>query len=87
MRLKRKGLKLIGLGLAIWGLGLLWPDEVNQVLTPLVMIRLILGLGVIVLVAYVFDQRLGHYRDHKRGGAGQDHSSRPIPPTPAALAQ
>jgi len=87
MRLKRKGLKLIGLGLAIWGLGLLWPDEVNQVLTPLVMIRLTLGLGVIVLVAYVFDQHLGQYRHHKRDGAGQDHSSRPIPPTPAALAQ
>ena len=87
MRLKRKGLKLIGLGLAIWGLGLLWPDEVNQVLTPLVMIRLTLGLGVIVLVAYVFDQHLGQYLHHKRDGAGQDHSSRPIPPTPAALAQ
>ena len=28
MRLIRKGLKLISLGLAIWGLGLLWPDEV-----------------------------------------------------------
>ena len=87
MKLIRKGLKLIGLGLAIWGLGLLWPDEFNQVLTPLVMIRLILGLGGTVWVAYVLDQHLGQYRHHKRDGAGQDHSSRPIPPTPAPLAQ
>jgi hypothetical protein len=82
-----KGLKLIGLGIVIWGLGLLWPDEVNQVLTLPVMIRLMLGLGVMVLVAYVFDQHLGQSRHHKRDGAGQDHSSRPIPPTPAALAK
>jgi hypothetical protein len=87
MRLIRKGLKLIGLGIVIWGLGLLWPDEVNQVLTPLVMIRLIPGLGVTVLVAYVFDQHRGQYRHHRRDGADQDHSPRPIPPTPAALAQ
>jgi len=87
MRLIRKGLKLIGLGIVIWGLGLLWPDEVNQVLTPLVMIRLILGLGVTVLVVYVFDQHLGQYGHHKRDETGQDHSSRPIPPTPAPLAQ
>jgi hypothetical protein len=82
-----KGLKIVGLGIAIWGLGLLWPDEVNQVLTLSVMIKLMLGLGVMVLVAYVFDQHLGQYRHHKRDGVGQDHSSRPIPPTPAALAQ
>jgi hypothetical protein len=87
MRLIRKGLKLIGLGIVIWGLGLLWPDEVNQVLTPLVMIRLILGLGMIGLVVYVFDRHLGQYRHHKRDGVGQDHASRPIPPTPATLAQ
>ena len=87
MRLIMKGLKFIGLGIVIWGLGLLWPDEVNQVLTLLVMTRLILGLGVIVLVAYVFDQHLGQYRDHQRDGASQDHQSRPIPPTPAPLAQ
>jgi hypothetical protein len=87
MRLITKGLKFIGLGIVIWGLGLLWPDEVNQVLTLLVMIRLILGLGVIGLVVYAFDQHLRQYRDHQRDGAGQDHPSRPIPPTPAPLAQ
>jgi hypothetical protein len=87
MRLITKGLKFIGLGIVIWGLGLLWPDEVNQVLTLLVMIRLILGLGVIGLVVYAFDQHLGQYRDHQHDGAGQDHPSRPIPPTPAPLAQ
>lgn len=87
MRLIMQGLKLLGLGVAIWGLGLLWPDEVNQLLTPLVMIRLVLGIGVILLVAYVFDQHLGQYRHHKRDGAGQDHPPQPIPPTPAALPQ
>lgn len=87
MRLTMKGLKLIGLGIAIWGLGLLWPDEVNQVLTPIVMIRLILGLGVIVLVAYVLDQRLDQRHDQKHDGVGQDHPPQPIPPTPTVLAQ
>jgi hypothetical protein len=87
MNVLMKGLKVIGLGVVIWGLGLLWPDEVNQVLAPLVMIRLVLGLGVIVSVAYVFGQHLDQRRDHKRDGACQDHPSQPIPPTPAALTQ
>jgi hypothetical protein len=70
-----KALKLVGLGILIWGLGLLWP-EVNQVLTPWVTIGITLGLGALAL-AYIFIQRLG--RQHKGGDAGQDHRSRPIP--------
>jgi hypothetical protein len=81
-----KGLKLVGLGVAIWGLGLLWP-EVNRVLTPSVMIRSVLGLGVVALVAYVLDQHLDQRHDQKHDGVGQNHPPQPIPPTPAALAQ
>jgi hypothetical protein len=69
-----KALRLVGLGIVIWGLSLLWP-EVNQVLTPWVMIGMALGLGTVAL-AYILIQRLGH--EHN-GGAGQDHRSRPIP--------
>lgn len=69
-----KGLKLVGLGIAIWGLSLLWP-EINLVLTPL-MIGLVLGLGAITL-AYVLVQRLDH--GHNGDSAGQDHPSHPIP--------
>jgi hypothetical protein len=87
MKLIMKGLKLIGLGIALWGLGLSWPDEINQVLTPLMMIRLMLGFGVMVLVTYAFGQHLDQRRDHQRDGACQDHPSQPIPPTPAALTQ
>jgi len=39
---KVKGLKFVGLGVAIWGLSLIWP-EVNMVLTPAVM----RGLGLL----------------------------------------
>jgi hypothetical protein len=86
MSMLMKGLKLVGLGVAIWGLSLLWPG-VNLVLTPPVMIGVVLGLGVVVLVACVFDQHAGQCRDHKSDGVGQDHPSLPIPPTPAALTQ
>ena len=67
-----KVLKIIGLGVAIWGLSLLWP-EVNLVLTPPVMIGVVLGLGAAELLAYVFDQRLDQRHDHDK--AGQDHPS------------
>jgi hypothetical protein len=70
-----KALKLVGLGILIWGLSLLWP-EVNQVLMPWVTIGMTLGLGALAL-AYIFIQRLSH--QHNSGDAGQDHRSRPIP--------
>jgi hypothetical protein len=70
-----KALRLVGLGVVIWGLSLLWP-EVNQVLTPWVTIGITLGLGAVAL-AYLLIPRLG--REHNDGGAGQDHRSRPIP--------
>lgn len=73
-----KGLKIVGLGVTIWGLSLLWP-EVNLVLTPPVMIGVVLGLGVAALLAYVLDQRLGQRHDRDSDGAGQVHLSPTIP--------
>jgi hypothetical protein len=70
-----KWLRVVGLGIAIWGLSLLWPD-VNRVLTPLLMSGLGLGLGVVILV-YVLSRHLG--RHHPNHGAGQNHATRPIP--------
>lgn len=72
MRMLMKGLKIIGLGVVIWGLSLLWP-EVNPVLTPPVMIGGMLGLGVAALLAYVLVKRLDQRPD--RDEAGQDHPS------------
>lgn len=68
-------LRLVGLGVAIWGLSLLWP-EVNQILTPQVAIGMTLGLGALVL-AYIWAQRID-YR-HNDNDAGQDHSTHPMP--------
>jgi hypothetical protein len=70
-----RALKLVGLGIALWGLSLLWP-EVNWALTPPVMMGLVLGLGAAAL-AYVVSQRLDGR--HNGDGAGQDHPTRPIP--------
>jgi hypothetical protein len=66
-----KGLKIVGLGIAIWGLSLFWP-EVNRLLTEPVLIKVVLGLGLVTLV-YILSQYLG--RPHNHHGAGQDHSS------------
>ena len=71
MSMLMKGLKIVGLGIAIWGLSLLWP-EINLVLTPPVMIGVVLGLGAAALLACLLgrlDQR------HDCDGARQDHPS------------
>jgi hypothetical protein len=72
MSMMVKGLKIVGLGVAIWGLSLLWPD-VNLVLTPLAMIGVVLGLGVAALLARVLIQHLD--QRHNGEKAGQDHPS------------
>jgi hypothetical protein len=71
-----KTLRLIGLGILIWGLSLLWP-QVNQLLTPQVMTWVALGLSAAFL-AYTLSQRLDY--PHHNNKAGQDHSSRPTMP-------
>lgn len=53
---KMKALRIIGLGVVIWSLGLFWPD-LNLGLTPLVMMRLALGLGLVSLT-YLLGQYL-----------------------------
>jgi hypothetical protein len=72
MSMLMKGLKLIGLGVMIWGLSLLWP-EVNTVLKPPVMMGVVLGFGAAALLVYILSQRLD--QRHDRDGAEQDHPS------------
>jgi hypothetical protein len=72
MSVLMKGLKIVGLGVVIWGLSLLWPD-VHLVLTPLAMIGVVLGLGTATLLARVSVQRLDQRHDGEE--AGQDHPS------------
>jgi hypothetical protein len=73
-----KGLKFVGLGVAIWGLSLLWP-EVNLVLTPPTMIGVVLGLGAAALLVYVLSQLLDQHHDRNSDGARQVHLSPTIP--------
>ena len=73
-----KGLKFVGLGVAIWGLSLLWP-EVNLILTPPMMMGVVLGLGTAALLVYVLSQLLDQRHDRNSGGAGQVHLSPTIP--------
>jgi hypothetical protein len=70
-------IRIAGLGIAIWGLSLVWP-QVNQVLTPPVMIVATLGLGVAAL-GYALVRHLDD--QHEDSSAGQDHPSRPMPIT------
>jgi phosphate/sulfate permease len=70
-------IRIAGLGIAIWGLSLAWP-QVNQVLTAPMMIAATMGLGVAAL-GYAL---LRHFDDHHEdSSAGQDHPSRPMPIT------
>ena len=73
-----KGLNFVGLGVAIWGLSLLWP-EVNLMLTPPIMIEVVLGLGAAALLVYVLSQLLDQHHDRNSDGAGQVYLSPMIP--------
>ena len=75
-----KGFIIIGLGLLIWGLSLLWPD-LNRMLTASVMLKLGVGLGVIMLV-YEIIQHLVHRHDHhqpREHSTHHRHHSHPVP--------
>jgi hypothetical protein len=68
-------LKVIGLGVIVWGIGLIWP-QINQVLTPEVMAGAILGLGIMGL-GQIW---LRHQLQERPGGTGKtknNHHSRP----------
>ena len=62
-----KSLKILGVGLTIWGITLLWP-EVNLLLTPPVMIVLAIGLSA-VSFAYFLGLRFG--QPNGNGDMGQ----------------
>jgi hypothetical protein len=70
-----KMLKLAGLGIAIWGLSLVW-TEVNLILTPSMTIGLVLGLGVVAAVYRLSQRRCPQDTDHT---TRHTHPTRPIP--------
>lgn len=79
-----KALRVISLGLALWGVTLIWP-EINQHLTEPVTLKLIGGLGLVML-AYIIAQHLDWYQDHQQhpapkssGNSKPNHVSRPVP--------
>jgi hypothetical protein len=67
-----KTLKLIGLGIGIWSLSLLWPT-VNQYLTPAVTTVSITGLAVIYLLHTLIT-------DHSASGGPVHPQSQPHRP-------
>lgn len=69
----KKLLKIIVLGMAIWGLSLMWP-EINGVLTPQATLGLIAGLGAAGL-AHILSQQSKHRPSQHQ--VRRDHSSRP----------
>ncbi len=71
-----KALKLAGLGIAIWGLSLVW-TEVNLVLTPSVMVGLVLGLSAVAAVYKLSQRRCPQDIDHNT--THHTHPTRPIP--------
>jgi hypothetical protein len=64
---KMKSLKILSVGIVVWGLMLLWP-EVNLWLTPPVMIALMIGLSAISF-AYFLGLRFG--QPENNGNPGQ----------------
>ena len=73
-----KILRFAGAGIVIWGISWVWP-QLNQVLSPSVMIGMILGLAAAML-AYLLIQRLD-FHDHNSSDVGQEHPSHPTPIT------
>lgn len=73
-----KTLWIIGLGIAIWSLGLFWPGMNRITLAWPVYIGTILGVGGLIF-PLVLDKLLR--KQHKPKGAGHDHPTRPMPVT------
>jgi hypothetical protein len=71
-----KSLKILSVGLAIWGIILLWP-EVNLLLTPPVMIVLAIGLSAISF-AYFLGLRFG--QPDGNGARGQNFYAPSVQP-------
>lgn len=72
------GIKVIGLGIVIWGLSLLWP-EINLLLSVRVMIGLGLGLGAAMLIWELARHLITHWH-HPNNGTSNNHPSHPVSP-------
>ena len=77
--------KCIAFGLLLWSVTLIWPD-INLILTEQVMLKLLLGIGLVTLV-YVIEQTFIHHDDTRdkpedRSHNGNNHDSRPVTMTP-----
>jgi hypothetical protein len=70
----KKWLKIVGWGVAIWSLSLIWPD-LNRLLTNAIMIKLILILGGPMII-YKLTQYLS--RESHNDSAGQNRPLSPI---------
>jgi hypothetical protein len=70
-----KDLWIVGLGIGIWGVSLLWPG-INR-MTPWwpVFIGFALVFGGLIVTLIV--EKLSH-KPHQPRNSGQDHSSRPV---------
>lgn len=73
-------LKWLSLGIAIWGITLVWP-EINLILTLPVMAGLVLALTAIILVGY-YHSRIDQSKAPCRDQGKPKHSSRPSRPVP-----
>lgn len=78
-----KGLKIVGLGIAIWALSLLWP-EINQLLSSKVLAGLGVSLSAFILIYEFSHHFLKRRHDLNNGGNRNDHPSRPLPPVALA---
>jgi hypothetical protein len=72
-----KVLKIVGLGVVIWSLSLLWP-EVNERLTGLLIV-ILLALNVLLAIVRHFDDQLDDHAG-KPNGLNKNHASRPTIP-------
>jgi hypothetical protein len=71
-----KWLKIIGLGVAMWGLSLIWL-QVNELLTSPVVLGLIIGLAIMA-PAYLLGQHIGR-RSHRSEPASRPQLDRTRP--------
>ncbi len=72
-------LKIVGLGVIIWALSLSWP-EINRVLTEALMLKLILGLGLVIWLYILIqqpEQPSPKQEYHKDLGSFQSHNCQP----------
>lgn len=72
-----KSLKIIGWGLLVWSMGLLWP-EVDLTLILAILAVTLVGVGLVIL-ALLWWQYFGE-SSHTHTGQPQ-HPSRPVPIT------